>query len=110
MDWPAADYRPIDGDTPLCGGLALLSTPGHSPGHLSLMLDLPRTGAVILTGDAISRPAEPDEGMKGSWDEALALHHARRLQSLARDRGALLVYGHCPAQWPGLRKAPDFYD
>ena len=110
MEWPEADYRLIDGDTPLCGGITLLATPGHSPGHLSLMLDLPRTGKVILTADAISRPSEPDEGMKGSWDEGLALHHARRLERLAGETGALLIYGHCPVQWPGLRKAPAFYD
>ena len=108
LDWPEATYLTIDADTPLCEGLTVLSTPGHSPGHLSLMLDLPRTGRVVLTADAISRPSEPDEGMKGSWNEGEALRQARRLIALAE--GGSLIYGHCPAQWPGLSKAPDGFD
>jgi N-acyl homoserine lactone hydrolase len=110
LDWPGAAYVTIDADTPLCRGLTILSTPGHSPGHLSVLLDLPHTGRVILTADAISRPSEPDEGMKGSWDEAQALVQARRLQDMAADGQGMLVYGHCPVQWPALRKAPEVYD
>ncbi len=109
MTWPDADYRLIDADTPVCGGLTLLHTPGHSPGHLSAFVDLPETGPVILTADAISRPSEPDEGMAGSWDIPLAQASAARLLSLARDKGAMLIYGHCPVQWPGLRKSPLSY-
>ena len=108
MDWPDAPYVTLTADTPLCDGLTVLATPGHSPGHLSLLVDLPKTGRVIVTADAISRPSEPDEGMRGSWDEATALHHARRLIAMAK--GGLLIYGHCPAQWPGLRKAPDSFN
>lgn len=107
VEWPDGDYVTINADTPLCAGLTLLSSPGHSPGHLSLILDLAETGRVVLTADAISRPSEPDEGMKDSWDEALALAQARRLIAMAE--GGMLVYGHCPEQWPGLRKAPDGY-
>jgi N-acyl homoserine lactone hydrolase len=109
LAWPKADYRLIDADTPLCDGLTVLHTPGHSPGHLSLFVELPETGPVILAADAISRPSEPAEGMAGSWDVPLAQESAARLLALARDRGAMLVYGHCPAQWPALRKAPDSY-
>jgi hypothetical protein len=33
------------------------------------------------------------------------------LAALARDRGALLVFGHDPQQWTELRRAPEgFYD
>jgi glyoxylase-like metal-dependent hydrolase (beta-lactamase superfamily II) len=31
----------------------LLSTPGHTPGHQSLLVRLPKTGAVILSGDVV---------------------------------------------------------
>lgn len=33
------------------GSVVILSTPGHTPGHQSLLLRLPKTGAVILSGD-----------------------------------------------------------
>jgi N-acyl homoserine lactone hydrolase len=34
------------------GSITIISTPGHTPGHQSLLIKLPKTGAVLLTGDA----------------------------------------------------------
>jgi len=33
------------------GAVVILSTPGHTPGHQNLFLNLPETGPVILSGD-----------------------------------------------------------
>jgi N-acyl homoserine lactone hydrolase len=106
MEWPDADYRLIDGDTQVCDGLTLIPTPGHTPGHLSALLDLPQTGPVILAADAINRATEPAEQFADAEDPAAAKASADRLLALP----GLLIYGHDPAQWPGLRKAPAFYD
>src|SRR3989441_5536357 len=35
------------------GSVTILSTPGHTPGHQSLLVLLPKTGALVLTGDAV---------------------------------------------------------
>ncbi len=35
------------------GSVVILSTPGHTPGHQSLLVRLPRTGPVILSGDLV---------------------------------------------------------
>jgi N-acyl homoserine lactone hydrolase len=104
--WPDLDWRPVEGDADLLAGFTILSTPGHAPGHLSVMLDLPDAGCVILTADAVSRPAEIAEGFATAWDPALAAASAARLMDLARDRGAAVVWGHCPDQWPRLPRAP----
>ena len=109
LDWPEVETVEVEGDLDICEGLQLLSTPGHSPGHLSLLVGLPETGPVLLTADAISRPAEVEERFAGSWNEAEAIASADRLLALARERSALIIYGHWPEQWPTLRKAPDFY-
>ncbi len=105
MDWPDATYRLIDGDTAVCDGLMLIPTPGHTPGHLSALVSLPETGRVILAADAINRASEPAEGFADADDPVAAHASAARLQALEAD-GALLIYGHEPAQWPRLRKAP----
>lgn len=106
LEWPPADYQLICQDTELLSGLRVLYTPGHSPGHLSLLLDLPKTGKVLLTCDAISRPAELSENLiKGD-----TLAQAQRLMKLAEDESAWIIYGHSPEQWPTLKKAPEFYD
>ncbi len=62
LEWPDAEYRLIGEDTDLLDGLTLLTTCGHAPGHLSILLNLPQTGAVLLTCDAIGRPAELEPG------------------------------------------------
>lgn len=108
IPWPEATYRLIEVDTPICDGLMLIPTPGHTPGHLSALVTLPETGPVILAADAINRASEPAEDFADAEDPAAAHRSARRLLALEAE-GALLIYGHEPAQWPGLRKAPAFY-
>jgi N-acyl homoserine lactone hydrolase len=64
-DWPGAGNAPRfkpehpvtklegDGDVFGDGSIKILSTPGHTPGHQSLLVKLPKTGAMVLTGDAV---------------------------------------------------------
>ncbi|WP_309667681.1 N-acyl homoserine lactonase family protein [Tabrizicola sp.] len=108
MVWPETVYHLIDDDTDLCAGLTLIPTPGHTPGHLSVRVALPETGPVILAIDAINRASEPAEGFADAADPVAAQASAARLFGLAAD-GGLLIFGHDPAQWPGLRKAPAFF-
>ena len=110
FNWPEnQNYILVEGDTEILPGLTLLETPGHTPGQMSLLVELPETGAVILTSDTISRPDELEGDFAGYWRPELAAHHAHRLMSIAEERDALVIFGHCPEQWPGLRKMPDFY-
>lgn len=83
--------------------------PRHTPGHLSVLLTLPETGAVILAADAINRASEPDEGFPDAMDPETARASATRLFALERDHAAWLIWGHDPVQWPTLKKAPAFY-
>ena len=64
---------------------------------------------MLLTSDAISRPAELDEAFIGSWDEEKAVESGARLMAMAEGSNAMVIYGHCPDQWPGLRKAPEAF-
>jgi len=109
IDWPEAEYIELTQDTEIAPNLRLLLTPGHAPGQLAIELELPQTGPVLLTSDAISRPSEIDEKFAGSWDEAQAIHHADRIMARADQRGAFTIFGHCPRQWTHLRKTPAFY-
>lgn len=109
MDWPEAEYHRIDADITLGPGFEVLHCPGHAPGQLAFMVELPETGWVLLTSDAISRASEIDEKFAGSWDDALAIHHGDRLMKLARARDAFVIYGHSPEQWPNLKKAPNWF-
>lgn len=111
IDWPqTAEYHLVAEDTRIGRGVMALWTPGHSPGHLSLLLRLPNTGPVLIAGDAISRPSEPEQGYGNAEDPEAAAASAAKLLSIANRAGAFVVYGHDPVQWPDLRKAPAYYD
>ena len=110
MAWPDTAYHLIDSDTDLCAGLTLIPTPGHTAGHLSAIVTLPETGPVILAIDALNRISEPAENFADSADPAASKTSAERLFALQQSTGAMLIYGHEPTQWPGLRKAPALYD
>ena len=105
MPWPEVLTHTIDARTDICDGLTLIPTPGHTPGHLSVLVTLPQ-GPVILTGDAINRRSEPEEGFPDAMDPVAAAASAAHLHALRDRLGAALIWGHDPAQWPGLPKAP----
>ncbi len=109
MDWPDRRYIEVENDAPMGPGFDIYLVPGHAPGQLAFLIELPETGPVLLTSDAISRPAEIDERFAGSWDESAAMASGARLMQIAEARKAMVIYGHCPEQWPGLRKAPAWY-
>jgi N-acyl homoserine lactone hydrolase len=108
LEWPNQDYLLVDGDVEIGPGIVVLAAPGHAPGQIAVMVHLP-SGAILLTSDAISRPAEIDEKFAGSWDEDAAIASAERLMRLASERDAFVIYGHCPSQWLVLKKAPEVY-
>jgi N-acyl homoserine lactone hydrolase len=110
MEWPQRAYLTITGDIDVGPGFHIFLVPGHAPGQMAFLLELPRTGPILLTSDSISRPDEIAEGFAGSWNEEQAQANAERLMQIAQDRDAFVIYGHCPTQWRELRKAPYRYE
>ena len=104
LNWPPNEYHLITADTQICHGFALIPTPGHTPGHLSVLITKP--AAILLTADAINRASEPAEGFPDATDPVTAAQSADRLYALARQHNAVMIYGHEPTQWLTLPKAP----
>ncbi len=92
-----------DGDTiPALGGLQVLETPGHTPGHISLFS--PSTG-VLFVGDSI---VSLDSGLAVSrpgitWDAAQAAASARRQSAL---NPQVVCSGHGPVVKDAAGKMP----
>jgi N-acyl homoserine lactone hydrolase len=108
---PQLSYELIEGEPELFPGVQMLVTPGHAPFHQSLMISLPNTGNVLLCSDAIYSQDNVDYEAWGSQAEPeVARASAHRLLDLAKEKNAMLVYGHDPIQWKSLRHAPLFYD
>jgi N-acyl homoserine lactone hydrolase len=111
FDLPGYRWRLLDGDTELAPGVTVLRTDGHTPGHHSLMVELPETGPVILTGDACywHEHVENERVPGVVWNPTLALHSIKRLKTLARLTGAKIFPSHDPVFWKTVTQAPGFY-
>jgi len=94
------------------GSVLIVSTPGHTPGHNSLLVHLPKTGWLLLSGDAVH--------FKDNWDN-------RRVPSMNVDAGqttasmqhiadlleqyrAQLWINHDAPQTAQIRHAPEYYE
>lgn len=112
-DQPLERIRLVDGDTELLPGLDLIDTNGHVPGHQSVLLQLPKTGKVLLTIDAVPFAAgfTRDQQDDGSNPDAEAIQAStiKLLDLVEREQIPLVIFGHDAAQWQGLKKAPEFY-
>jgi N-acyl homoserine lactone hydrolase len=111
FDLPGYRWRLLDGDAELVPGLTILRTDGHTPGHQSMLVELPQTGPVILSGDACYwREHVEAERVPGVvWNPSAALHSIKRLKTLARLVGGRIFPAHDPAFWKSVRQAPDAY-
>lgn len=104
----------LSGDYDLFGdGLVVIkSTPGHTPGHQSLFVKLPRTGAIVLSGDLYHHQAERTLKKMPAREaaEGVTARSRAALESFISANGAQLWIQHDPATWLRLKKAPEFYD
>lgn len=99
---PFAQTLDVFGD----GSITLASTPGHSRGHLSVILRL-SSREVLLAGDAIYTMATLRDGER-PWRSEDAKAFERSLSTLqAYDREhpeALIIPGHDMKHWQGLEE------
>jgi N-acyl homoserine lactone hydrolase len=107
---PELHYELLDGEQELFPGIELILTPGHAPFHQSILLSLPDTGPILLCSDAIYCQDNLDhDAWGGQADPETAKVSAAKLVKIAKERQAMMIYGHDPAQWKQLRHAPFFY-
>lgn len=92
------------------GSVFIVGTPGHSPGHVSVILNM-SAGPVFLTFDAAHRKANIDEGIppKGDYPEALkSINNIKAfLHEFPQTR---VIFGHDPDQLETLKRLPDYYE
>jgi N-acyl homoserine lactone hydrolase len=89
---PLAVDKDVFGD----GTVVVLRTPGHTPGHSSLLVKLPQMGAVILTGDAVHFHENYDsDGVPvPNYDRAQTLASIERLKKIGSNLKATVIIPH----------------
>lgn len=88
----------LDGDWDVFGdgSVIILSTPGHTPGHQSILVTLPKTGPIVITGDAVHLRENWDRRVSPTFnfDKAQTLASIDRLKRLVKQKGARLWIHH----------------
>jgi glyoxylase-like metal-dependent hydrolase (beta-lactamase superfamily II) len=101
IDVPGLRYEVIDGEVQVAPGVRLVPTPGHSPGHQSLLADA-LDGTVVVAGQALQSQREwegaTDRASSGAHDAGAPGYVA----SVARLRSVDPVrvhFAHDPSVW-----------
>jgi N-acyl homoserine lactone hydrolase len=108
-DIPELTYLPVTGRTRVAPGVEVVPTPGHAPGHQSLVIDLPETGRVVLCGDAAFTRENLERGEIRAPDETAAKKSLALIRSLVNDDLDRVFTSHDVASWPRWRHSPETY-
>ena len=84
------------------GSIRLISTPGHTPGHLSVLLDVGAGPQVLVIGDAVYALRSLREEILPllTVDDGAYLRSLREIKAFAESApDATLVPTHDPAAW-----------
>jgi N-acyl homoserine lactone hydrolase len=110
-DDPSIRWRIVEGDVDLAPGLRILSTPGHTLGHQSLLVELKETGTCILVGDAGDLLENfSEEVLPGvAADDQAALESIRRINNIVKERRGMIFFTHDPDFVQKIRLAPAYY-
>ena len=104
----------VDGDTDVFGdgSVTLVSTPGHTPGHESLLVHLRNSGFIILSGDVVHLEENFEKNIVPSLntDKAASIASMARVRQLMAAYKATLFINHDKSQADTLKLLPAFYD
>ncbi|MGH1542871.1 MAG: N-acyl homoserine lactonase family protein [Arenicella sp.] len=93
------------------GSVIIVATPGHSPGHQSLFVDLPKTGPVILSGDLYHFEENRRDYINPEWnDKKRSIKSFVLIDDLLDTTNAQLWIQHDKKQFDSLKLSPHFYE
>ncbi len=103
------NYQLIDGEHDVFGdgSVLLIPTPGHTPGHQSMVVQVARDSRFVMTADACySREHMERDLLPGVvWHADQMRDSMRRLRSMGEQAGTRVLYGHDPEQFALLGPA-----
>lgn len=108
---PNLNYHLLDGDYEVAPGIQLLSTPGHSSGHQSVLLTTEKSGHILLTVDVSYTRDNFEKGVPFAVKNAQQNQHSiSLLQQVIQDKQPQIVFfGHDIEQGKSQKGYPSFF-
>lgn len=95
-------FMELHGDFDLFGdgAITILDTKGHTQGHQSVRVRLPKTGTLLLAGDAVYTPENEAGATPGiTWSTIHSMESIQRLKHIRDAEDGELWYSHGAAQY-----------
>lgn len=94
------------------GRIVTYFTPGHTPGHMSLMVNLPKSGKMFFSGDSCYTTENFEKNILPglAWNFGECEKTMRLIHKLVEADGAKLFVGHDPEAWKSVKQAPNYYE
>ncbi len=94
------------------GSVTIIDTPGHTPGHTVLKLELAKTGTVLLSGDLyhLNESREIRAIPVFNTDAEETLRSMDKFETLARETSARVIIQHSAQDFANLPKPPLYLD
>ena len=94
------------------GSVRIMRAPGHTPGHQVLVVRLPKTGPVMLTGDMVHLTYSWEYGVVPSFnfDVPASMASIAAMKDYAAKTGTKVWVNHDKEQHAAIPKAPKFVE
>lgn len=101
-------YELVEGDVEVMPGVYLLFTPGHTPGHQSVLITLASGRRLLFTGDAAYMTENFDRMVPPGhmWNPSCGMESLLKLKTVQSLTGALLLPSHDPNLWTRVPRSP----
>jgi N-acyl homoserine lactone hydrolase len=106
-------WRIFEGEYDLISGVRAIETPGHTAGHMSMLIELPKGKPILLAGDAadLSENLEKEIAPGLCWqeNEKMAIESIRKLKSIAAEVGAEIWPNHDMKYFQSKNRFGEFF-
>lgn len=106
------NWRICDKEYDIISGVRAIETPGHTAGHMSMLIELPKGQPILLAGDAadlienIEKEIAP--GLCWKDNETMAVQSIRKLKQLSLETGAEIWPNHDMKHYESKKCFPNY--